>query len=542
MGVNAVIDNASSQQMAVAASRAVAVELKGMEQKDLRDSDKKVSAESDVSKLVQEGTNPSKAGMNILISLAGKLSTLGVSFKPEKFSGKAGDEAENELNQLLGGEVSIDDIVELRNAVDGVGERKEDQGKQQQKNDSRQKSVLADREVQGAVREYASLYSQYTVSHSPEVRKKLEKLEAELKEKGVTARELNSIKTAASNSIRKELAQQVRDAFMKKILSPEKSVEMVVNEKSLNDILDFSLQTGVHDDESLQELADHVLKDTASAIKDLAREKIEEKLIGKHISADEGKKAGQKEEGELKDLLKLAAKAGLDLNEFTQNWQVKKFDLGLFVPDFPLGQGGAGAGADSQQQNKGQYEFTQEDEKDLQTNRLRAVYMHRALAGDWKTMLETSVKMRKLKNGLIRLGVSSNEFERIEKEGRAAARLKLIGMLRETLEERATLYELAGPAFKLIEQKIKGLLSNLARLDFKMEGLEFESLRDSANLRVFDAAKQEFLTLKDMVRGTRNPSLEKRYKLVLKLMRRLKEESKIPAEIPEEDFSVKEAA
>ena len=534
MGVNAIVDNSASQQMAVAMSNSVAVELKELEQKDRKDSNaQRVEDKSDVAKLLQEGTSPSKAGMNILVSLAGKLATVGVNLKSERFSGKAQDALEDELNQLRGGNESFDDMVELKNMVGRVSERKNNNQKGQER------GALLDKEVQASVREYASLYAQYTVSHSPEIRKKLDQLETELRQKGLTDKDFISIKTAASNSIRKELAQQVKDAFLKKVLTQEKSVEMVVRDKSLNDILDFALLRGVHDNESLQILADDVMADTAEELRDFTRDKIEERLVRQHLSTDE--KGDKQTTSELKDLLKLAAKVGLDLNQFTDDWRVKQFDLGMFVPDMALGQGGANADPQGQP-SKNPYEYTKDDEKDLQLDRLRALHMHRALTGDWSTMLDTHFKMRKLKNGLIKLGVGSNELDRIEKEGVAAARLRLLEMLKGVLEERATLYELAGPAFKLIEQKIKGIMSNLERLDWKLEEVEFHSLRDAANMKVFDAARDEFLTLRDMLKGFADPSIEKRYKLVLKLLKRLREESKLEAEVPEEFNTMKEAA
>ncbi len=537
MGVNAIVDNSASQQMAVAMSNSVAVELKELEQKDRKDSNaQRVEDKSDVAKLLQDGANPSKAGMNILVSLASKLATAGVNLKPERFSGKAQDALEDELNQLRGGSQSFDDMVQIKSTVGRVNGGKDQKGNNNQKGQER--GALLDKEVQASVREYASLCAQYTVSHSPEIKKRLDRLETELRQKGLTNKDFISIKTAASNSIRKELAQQVKDAFLKKVLTQEKSVEMVVRDKNLNDILDFALLRGGHDNESLQMLADDVMADTAGELKDFAREKIEERLVRQHLSADE--KADKQTKNELKDLLKLANKVGLDLNQFTDDWQIKQFDLGMFVPDMPLGQGGANA--DSQGQNKNPYEYTKDDEKDLQLDRLRALHMHRALTGDWKTMLDTHFKMRKLKNGLIKLGVSSNEMDLAEKEGVAAARLRLLEMLKGVLEERATLYELAGPAFKLIEQKIKGILSNLERLDWKLDEVEFHSLRDAANIRVFDAARSEFLTLKDMLSGSPDPTVEKRYKMVLKLLKRLREESKLSVEIPSESYTLKEAA
>jgi len=541
MGVNAVIDNAGTQQMAVAISSNVAQQLKEMDRADTRDGGKeKVSAESEVSKLVQDGTNPSKAGMNVLLSLAAKLSTVGVNLSPERFSGKAKDEIENELNQLRGGNGSFDDLVDLNSLVGRVTEQKQQKENQQKEQNARDNSLLSDRDVQKSVKEYASLYAQYTVSHSPEIKKKLDKLENELREKGLTPKDFISIKTAASNSIRKELALQVKDAFLKKILSPEKSVEMVVNEKGLNSILDFALLQEVHDNDSLQTVANDVIQDTAEDLKDFSRAKMEEKLMRKHLTADGKEEKGLK--GELKELVKLAGRVGVDLNQFVNDWQGKKFDLGLFIADIPAGQ--CGTNFDSSnggRQKNNPYEFTQEDEKDLLTSRLRAIHMHRALNGDWKTVLGTQFKMSKLKNGLIKLGVTSDELAKLEKEGFAAARIRLLEMLKGGLEEKATLYELAGPAFKLIEQKIKGILSNLKRLDCELDEIEFNSLKDSANIKVFDAAREELLTLKDMLGGISNPGLEKRYKLVLKLLKRLKEESNLTVEIPEEEFKVKEA-
>jgi len=157
------------------------------------------------------------------------------------------------------------------------------------------------------------------------------------------------------------------------------------------------------------------------------------------------------------------------------------------------------------------------------------------------TVLSTYFKVTKLKNGLIKLGVSSDEFKDIEKEGIAAARLRLVDMLSSALEERGTLYELAGPAFKLVEQKIKGILSNLKRLGWEIDETEFNSLRDSANIKVFDAAKDEFLSLEYRVKGAQNPNLEKRLSLILKLMKRLKVESHLDSQIPGGPQDIREA-
>lgn len=527
MSIN-LVDNAASYQTAVAATQGVTAALHELEQASIKDpSAQKVQTKSTISQLLQEGGSSSKAGMNVLIGLSSKLAGLGVSLKPEKFTGKAKEALENEYSRMLGAKDDQADFVSLHGAVKRIAQsRQHHQGNQQGQRDR----VLIDQETKGTIREYAALYAQSTVSGSQETKKKLEALEKVLLAKGLGPKDFISIKTAVKASMRQEIAQQVRQAFLTKTLSKEKTIEMAINDKSLNDVLDFSLIKDIHDNKSLQALADDVVDDAGQEIKDFARTKIEEKLIAKHLAQDAESEA--KSAKEVKELLQLAAKVGVNLEEFSENWRIKQFDLGIFIPDISLGQSGAGTQSDNQHP-KNPYEFTQDDEKELQISRLRALYMHRALAGDWKAKMETHFKMRKLQNGLIKLGISSNEFERIEKEGASAARLRLVDMLKSILEERATLYELAGPAFQLMEKKIKGIMSNLERLGWKLSEVEFLSLRDAANIKVFDAARQEFLSIKDLVTGTGNPAIEKRYKLIMKLMKRLKEESRIHCNLVE---------
>ena len=306
----------------------------------------------------------------------------------------------------------------------------------------------------------------------------------------------------------------------------------------LNQVLDFSLKKGVHDDATLQLLADGVREEAKEEIKDFAKNKMEESLMGKILSSDS--KVSQKSTEELKELIKLASKVGIDLNEFSKDWKVKKHDLGLFVADIPLS--GGGLNSDSQnKKEKNPYEFTKDDEKDLLINRLRAVYMHRALSGDLASIMNTYFKIRRLKNGLIKLGISSDEFKNIEKDGTGLARLRLIDMLKSALEERATLYELAGPAFKLIEHKIKGILENIKRLGWDLSDTEFSSLRDNANIKVLNAAKDEFLSVRAILKESNRPDLDKRLSLILKLMNRLKGESNLDLEIPKREYEFREA-
>jgi hypothetical protein len=546
MGMNPIVDNAASQRVAVAANNSAVADMKALIQKDLEKTNTdKVKSESNVGKLLQDATNPSKAGLSILVELAGKMATLGVNLKPEKFGGKADEALENELEQMQGKAGQFADLADIREMVGRVSGRNKgkEQGQGEQKGDNQNHSPFGDKEVQATVREYSAVYAQYTVGHTPELKKKLDKLEVELQQKGLTAKDLNSIRNTTSNAVRKELAQQVKDAYFKQILSDPKSVERALSGRQLDDALNLGLNAGVHDDESLQQLVNDTQADMKEELRDFSRQKVEEKMVGKFLAADaQSEKPLQQD---LKKMVELAASMGVDLKEFSRQWETSKIHMGLYVFDPAAAAAGAGANPDSrgQQGNSGQSgpSQAQEEEKDLMAGRLRAVFMHRALSGDWKTALETSFKMRRLKNGLLKLGVSSNEMAQVEKEGYEAARQKLLEMLRGTLEEKATLYDLSGPAFKMIEGKIASLLGNLDRLGWRLDELEYGALRDEANIKVFEMARHEVLTIKEMLGGGSDRALEKRLKLLLKVMKRVKAESKLAGEIPADIYQIKEA-
>src|SRR3989338_840789 len=527
LNTNTVENAALIQKAALSEGNIVAAELKKLENNDRRNNniDRQVEAEGEVSRLLQGTKDTSNAGLNILSALVSKLSSAGVSLNPDKLAGKLRDDIENEYEKMVGSQSESFDEVSLRSSVGEIAGKKRDKNNDRG-GDGRQDGSGEGRQgKQAPAQEYAALYAQYTVGKAPGLKKKLEKCEDGLREMGFSQKDLISIRTAASNPIRNELTEQIRQAYTKKILSREKSIELRMSDHKLNEILDFGLLKGLHDDQSLQAVADDVNQEPVDRLKDFTREKLEEKLTGKFLASD---KATEKSaEKELKELVKLSAKIGFDLNEFSRNWQAKKEHLGLFVFDVPVGQAQSGMNPDqnNQRQNSSASEFTADDEKDLLASRLRAIHMHRALAGDIKTNFETFFKMRKLKNGLIKLGVGSNELERIEKEGKAAARERLMEMLKTTLTEKATLYEFAGPAFALLEQKIKGLKSNLERLDFGLSEDEFAMLWDNANQKVYEAARAEMLSLVEILDGGSDPMIERRLMIVQKLMKRISDEA-----------------
>jgi hypothetical protein len=288
----------------------------------------------------------------------------------------------------------------------------------------------------------------------------------------------------------------------------------------------------------LQGVNDKAAAEATRELKDFLKEEAEAKLVQLHLGTA---KNPQKDKTELADALKLAIKLGLDMQQFALGWQKKRNDLGLtlFNPPPPpslLAAGGQSSFNSASQEQKSGYEPSPEDQAEILFNRMRAIYMVRAMRGDILTAIETAFKMRKLKNGLIKLGYSIGDQEKLrdqlKQEGEALARMRFLEMLQEAYCERATLYELAGPAHTLIERKIKGILSNLERLGAKLGKIELEAIRDKTNPEMFDISLEELQTTTMALKARPNPGLEKKQLLLVKLLTRLKEESKLGAPVP----------
>lgn len=526
MGVNFFTDKAGSQEMSVALSEgAQQLNFKNFQNSE---DENKINDKSDIKKLLD--TKESKeAGKQILTKLASKLSTSGIKLG-ENLLQKSDKFAKDELDMLLANRESTVDDVNLSTlmAIKSVKGKKSQTG--QEGREGRQKGweePSIGPEIRETLVQYKQAYAALVVNGGDEIKKKVEQLELKLKNIGMSSSEILDASKTIKFQMRQQIAVQIKEALIKKLMSDNKSLDWAFNTKEFNEIASFAF----HNDKlggwdfggyngHLQGTVDEMRRAAESDIRLFVSSEYERALVSKHLGVETDEKAFNK-------LIDLGAKVGFDFQSFLNTWQTQKDNIGIIpVPQNPASALQGGSGFNQKRETTG-YEFKQEDEKDLLTNQLRALYMQRAIKGDLRTIIETSFKIKKLENGLIKLGVKFEDFEQIKKEGTAIAKLKAMDMLREALCERGTLYELQGPAFILLESRIKGLLSNLERLGIYLSKIEFESLRDDANHKMFEVARDELERYHIINEVKPNPSIEKKILLLVKLMKRLKAESNI---------------
>ena len=529
MGINSIVDQAASQQMSVALSQGAANDLQNIVEKTL---DKKLAGRSQVQRVL-EAKNDKEVAKGVLLDLVNKMGTTGIKLNPENFTLKIQNNAKNAYDLFLNGEEDFSDSVDIRNlgfAVSGVKDAMNKRGS----GSGRGMDELIDTgKIKAAIEEYSVVLVQFLVTGGSELKKKLEQLEASLRSDGLSESDLHSLRQNIKTSVRGALAAQLKEGLLKRLTSNPKSFDWNMASKEITDLcksiegdkklggFDFGGHKG-----NLQGVMDSENRKARAELKSFVGEELEKSLVARHLGSE-------KASDEIDQLIKLGKKLDFNFEGFVNNFQNKRDALGFQqAPYF-----GPNLNADTQSGQKRDheemtgYEFTQDDEKEILINQLRALYMQRALRGNWRTKVMTAFKIKKLTNGLIKLGVNFGDFENIEKEGTVLASFNAMEMLREALYERATLYEMAGPAKRLLEKRIKGVMKNLQRLGVELTAGQFNQLRDEANHKMFDTTIEELARVRIIQKTTSLPGLQKKERLLVKLLERLKEESGIQKEI-----------
>lgn len=524
---------AAAQASEHAAERLQRNEFRKMTEQAARSS--QAETESRLSKMLDK---PSfDRGMNILsqaVAVFAK-SSIGKLFLKEKDYVHEFNRRDGKYADLMGDKVELNNQEVVPHVADVEKRRRITR-------DLKETYNKLDVESKNMLKEYSQVYARAITTGASVVSDDINRLEKKLKEKGLNNNYLFQLRLTVKNSIRGAVVNQIKEAFLRKMLSTDMVVEWHTAGRGLNELLqsvignealggaDFGGQRG-----GLQGTVDFVRDDVSRelrlALKELMDEKNTERLIGERVDPESAKK-------ELKSYLQIASRIGFDVREYLQSWGKSYIDQGLFPylpPEDDPVLSGQTAGQQSGQEKKEDLNLAHEPEEkteDYLIAALRAAYLRAALGGGWRASLSAQFKIRQLKNKMIKLGIYFEELnEKVQREAELIASTKIIEMLHEALVERATLYKLAGPAWRMIDTKITSLLKNAKTLNMDITEYDFDLLRDKANQLVFDVAKRELhLTMVSLSVQDTPLMRDKKNKLVM-LLKRLKEESKISEDI-----------
>jgi hypothetical protein len=515
MTVSGIIEKSNSQEMAVSLNQGMLNQVTDqVKEKDNKKAPRRAS-EIETSKLMEMKTKD--LNREILGSLFSKLAAAGISLNP-----KADQKLNNEeLEKLLGRNESLEDSVDISSREDIFKVQK---NKGQKESGEGGKQFLNSRDETAALLEqFANLLAEAAVKSGPELAEKIKTLREKLINRGIAEEKLALIEKELGGTSKKVLLEALKDGMIMALLSDDR-VERGIRYRGINDVKDLLVaKFGEEEADAVENEAKEAAK---AEMRSFVPEELENILVKRTYLQD----------GDFDDAIQLM-KAGkacdFDAEGWIQQvWPDKKLDHGLSLLDVPHSATGMNVNTNTNDPNsQGQkhgYEYEKEDEKEVLLNRLRALYMQGALRKGFFSSLETIFKVMKQKNGLFKLGVMTPELDnQVKHEAEVLAKMKTMEMLREGLLERATLYDLSGPAHDLIERKIKGLLKNAERLGMPIQSAEFKVMKDKANNEIHAISKKELDNVRTEIRQNNSQKLAKKEKLLVRLLTRLAEESQI---------------
>ncbi len=424
-----------------------------------------------------------------------------------------------------------------RNASAQVGGDK--QAKAQKKQADLKAEIGQHYEAQGdgeensreTLKKYASAFSENIVKKSPQKKAELEQLRQRLQREGMPSKKVAELEGRLRHVMGQDLKKQIKDGFLKYALTYSPGAptsEYLHSADHVKSLLNMANVSNI-----FAEDGEKVLEQSRIQVKSDMRSFMTEEL---ELGISTRMTAGASEEeifgffNKFNDLSKLCE---FDSNQFMGDWMKKMDDVGLKYFMNPTSEGFVDSETEGEGRPKHHSQEQADEDSDLLEDQLRLLFMQQTIKTDLRSMIDIGFKIRKLKNGMKRLGIyRENLVKKLEEEGKGLARLKFTEMLKEALEERATLSELKGPAFQLVDNKMKTALKGLAKMGTPMPKDELKSLRDQVNRALFSITKEEYIRLEIKIdMEPNNRSLVTKRKTYLAILERLKEESKIAEDI-----------
>jgi len=519
------IDNAGSQQTSIALNQGAASYAQNVVDNRERETDRtsvrKSAQEMNVTDLMEKGQQKNLAA-EVMAPLLNKLAEVGITVGPQNRNVK---QSEAELKALIGREESFDDVVELKSDTPVIGDVKRLKQQQQRESGEGFGRGQSSDEVLALLKEYSALFTQAIAGQDPGLFDRLKELKEKLLQSGLSAEKLAQLETSLKTGQKIDLSEVLKDGIILQALAGGK-LEQLLSERGLRNILGM-IKPGKKD-----EVVEKARESAKKEIKEFVLEELENVMIRKTHLQDN-------DHSEALKLIKLGDKAEFNAMQWLgETWAKKKDDHGLYLIDVPPSATGLTVNTSTDNPNNNQapkhgFEYEKDDETEVLINRLRALYMQKAFKGDAFTSLQTEFKIRKLKNGLFKLGILTKDMdEQVKHEAELVAKIKIVDMLKEALVERASFYQLSGPAHELVERKIKGLLKNAERLGLPIATEEFNRLRDHANCRVFAISVRELEDVRSQRSLKDDKKLEQKDKFLVRLLTRLKGESEMAEEVP----------
>jgi hypothetical protein len=421
----------------------------------------------------------------------------------------------------------------------GTAQTLEQQRQMSRSDDSRDTvGMFAKSDVQTAVRSYSTAFARYLLEKNEKNKKALIASRGEMEKQGVTQDMRVSVETRVAQATSDTLSYLVRKNVMRYYFArhTKGDAEGVQAYRDMKHMLDTYQSEDEYSAGRLpfQQLFVKEHETFQSELKGFVAEE-----AGNIFSRYIGDQDWPKFEKEILHLQKISEKiTGEPVLTAPIMERVTGYIHSLGAADFAAMAAGMGVSSggmrffdhESQDQKKPPEVRILTAQEKLE-EKLRLLYMARALNPGLRARLELSFKIFRAKNGLIKLGIEDQVLSQVEKEGQLLARGAMLDEFYKLCLEQATLFELKGDDFDILDTKKTDILNRLSDMGDPVSQSEITRMQNKANREMFDTVRQELYDLELRMEVSEHIGLSRKRKQLILILNRLKEESSIEENI-----------
>jgi len=369
------------------------------------------------------------------------------------------------------------------------------------------------------LKEYATSMSKYALSQDPNAKQKLDQQKQQLLNKGISISEINHMSSKVAQVIKQhmvyDLKQKLINFHMSKASSNQEGIQQSLTFQSSSKMLE-NLQSNQH--------LPLDISDTTNKLKFQAKQDLGNFLYEESVSQFTKQSLGQislKEfTQELVKLQKAAQSAGVEISEKELTEKIFSAIDHLGLAEFTK------PNTDSQQQKQSEKVIvTQEEALD---DKLRYLYMMKALHPSLRNKIDIHFKVKKCRNGMIKLGFYTEEKENnLKKQGEFLAANQFKDELHFIFREEATLPNLTGSHYGVLRKKKAFFFSQLRKVNHGLNPKEIQRIKENTYREMYGLMKEELLQLKEMAEVHKHISISKKIKHLTAVIDRIKSEIQV---------------
>ncbi|MGA0241480.1 MAG: hypothetical protein ACO3K7_00595 [Candidatus Marinamargulisbacteria bacterium] len=369
----------------------------------------------------------------------------------------------------------------------------------------------------GDLKEFAMSMSKHALSQHPNTKRTIEKKRQQLLQRGISTTELTILTTKVGHLIRQhvtyDLKQQLINYHMAKGFSHQEQIE-----RSLQFNQSSSRLNEWHQNGRLPGDTAHIMDRLKHQAKQDLSHFLFHESVNQFTKHSLGQLSLQEFTDELVKLQKAAQSAGVELSEKELTAKIcnaiDHLGLGEFSSPNQHHQ-------DTPQKNPITPILSQEEQLD---DKLRYLYMMKALHPNLRNKIDIHFKMKKCKNGMIKLGIYTDEKDdQLKKQGDFLAAKQLMNELRFIFREEASLLELNGPEYGVLQKKKTFFLSQLKKTGHPPSENELHQMKESTHREMYGLIKEEIMQLEERIDHRTHVSVTRQLKHLKGIVSRIAE-------------------